>query len=409
MKTQKTSNLRYQSICLPCESEAEYNNCVDDPQKFRQFVEAMIADYPELFPSEIKAGFNLHDKYNSLKQGVQFRRIKLKATQAVYQVRPSSFLPYLGAKTAEIEKALYLRQWGVPFEALAYCFGRDAMYYYRAWLSLGRNQLVGTTVRVAQKLPKDLIADEKHTRVCAVKKYLATTVGGGCLLGASLCAEASTESLQAGYGVFLAEAREVAADYEPETVCLDGWPATREAWRKLSAKIVLIRCFLHMVLKIRAVTGGKELKQEISRRAWKVYQGATRREFAQRWRRFKDWARAKTSGKVLETVLKIHQIKNELMVSYNHPAAARTSNGLDRLMDYQDRVIYSMRYFHGRKETAELAVRAMALQWNFHPYSLKTQAKGGRSSPFADLNGFQYQENWLHNLLCAASLGGRRL
>lgn len=409
MKKEKKSNLRSKSICLPCESEVEYLNCVTDPPKFRQFVEAMIVSYPELFPSEIELGFNLHDKYESVKQGMPLRRIKLKATKEVYLIRPSSLLPYMSGKTEEIEKALYLRQWGVPFEALAYCFGRDAMYYYRAWTSLGRNQIVGTTVKSSEKLPKHLIADEKHTKICGEKNYLATTVGGGCLLGASLCEEASTESLEKGYGVYLAEARQVKADYEPETVCLDGWQATQEAWRNLCQQIVLIRCFLHSVLKMKRLARGKELKQAICQRAWKVYQGTNKREFGQRLRRFKEWAMKKTSGKLSEAVLKVSQIKSEFMVSYDYPEAARTSNGLDRLMDYQDRVIYSMRYFHGKKETAELAVRAMALQWNFHPYSLKTQVKGGRSSPFADLNGFQYQENWLHNLLCAASLGGRKL
>jgi hypothetical protein len=32
-----------------------------------------------------------------------------------------------------------------------------------------------------------------------------------------------------------------------------------------------------------------------------------------------------------------------------------------------------------------------------------------RRSPFADVNGFQYHGNWLHNFLIAASLGGHKL
>lgn len=107
--------------------------------------------------------------------------------------------------------------------------------------------------------------------------------------------------------------------------------------------------------------------------------------------------------------MKLCSFKDEFLLFYEHPEASQTSNGLDRLMDYQDRVLYSMRYFHGRRESAELAARAMALQWNFHPYSLRTRRRGGGRSAFADLNGFQYKENWLHNLLCAASMGGRRL
>ena len=51
----------------------------------------------------------------------------------------------------------------------------------------------------------------------------------------------------------------------------------------------------------------------------------------------------------------------------------------------------------------------MALLWNFHPYDRRTQAKYGRqASPFERVNGFRYHENWLENLLIAASLNGRR-
>ena len=408
MKQKTTSNPRYKSICLPWESEAEYLSCVNDSDKFRQFIEEKRELYPELFPSAISGGFNLHDKYYSIKLGYHLRRIKLKATKKVYQVRPSNVLPYLSGKTDEVEKALFLRQWGVPFEALAYCFGRDAMYFYRMWVSLGRNQIVGTTVKKEEKLPQHLIADEKHTWHLGEKNYLATTVAQGCFLGASLCEEAGTESLEKGYQVFFSEAQEIKEDYEPETVCTDGWKATLEAWRNLFPTIVLIRCFLHAVLKIKSFTR-KEIKKESCRKAWEVYQAPKKVEFSQRMRRFKEWAEKKTSGKVQEMILKLCGLKKEFMVAFDYPQAARTSNGLDRLMDYQDRVLYSMRYFHGKRESAELAVRAMAVQWNFHPYSLRAQHNGVESSPFAALNGFQYQENWLHNLLCAASMGGRRL
>ena len=49
---------------------------------------------------------------------------------------------------------------GVPFDALAYVFGRDAMFWYRAWLAFGRPSLVGTTVKEPQTLPRALVADE---------------------------------------------------------------------------------------------------------------------------------------------------------------------------------------------------------------------------------------------------------
>jgi len=72
--------------------------------------------------------------------------------------------------------------------------------------------------------------------------------------------------------------------------------------------------------------------------------------------------------------------------------------------------LYAMRYLHGTPDAARLAMRAMALQWNFHPYGARTRrADPTRRSPFHDLNGFEYHPNWLHNLLIASSMGGRKL
>jgi hypothetical protein len=78
-------------------------------------------------------------------------------------------------------------------------------------------------------------------------------------------------------------------------------------------------------------------------------------------------------------------------------------------MDYQDRLLYAMQYFHGTRKSAGLYVRAMALVWNFHPYGQKTQRKyGANASPFQQLNGFCYRDNWLENMMIAASLNGQK-
>ena len=98
-------------------------------------------------------------------------------------------------RTEELEKPLLLRMWGVPFQAIARCFGRDAMYWYRCFRSLGRFHLVGTTVKTQAALPQPLTVDEKHTRLYGEKNYIATVVSGGCFLGASIEESASTEAL----------------------------------------------------------------------------------------------------------------------------------------------------------------------------------------------------------------------
>jgi hypothetical protein len=52
-----------------------------------------------------------------------------------------------------------------------------------------------------------------------------------------------------------------------------------------------------------------------------------------------------------------------------------------------------------------VALWTMALQWNFHPYGMRLRdQESERISPFHDLNGFVYHQNWLHNLLIASSI-----
>ena len=81
---------------------------------------------------------------------------------------------------------------------------------------------------------------------------------------------------------------------------------------------------------------------------------------------------------------------------------------VDRLMSYQNRLFFNQRYFHGTIKSTRLMVRAQALIWNFHPYSPRNRRRHpSRVSPFQDINGFSYHENWLQNLLVAASMSGR--
>lgn len=81
-------------------------------------------------------------------------------------------------------------------------------------------------------------------------------------------------------------------------------------------------------------------------------------------------------------------------MAFKMPAAARTSNPVDRLMNYPDHVLYSMQSFHGTLDAAIQFLRAMALLWNFHPYCRKIQTLEPHSlSPVEDLNGFLYHNN----------------
>jgi hypothetical protein len=396
-------------ICVPFASEAHYKECMADVTKYRTYLTEVAQHHPELFPQALAQGYWFHARYHVRKPDVSLRRIKLKATGAVFTLRPSFLLPYGIGRTAEVENALFLRQWGVPFAALASVFGRNAMFWYRAWLSFGRPNLVGTTVKHAATMPQDVVADEKITWLAGNEVVVPTTVGGGCVLGISLSEQSDSPSLQATYGEFVSEAHAVFPAYRVRSVCTDGFQATRDAWRQLVPHLILVLCFLHAILKLTERCRGA-LRCRVLDRAWHVYQAVTKAQFAQRLRRLAEWARTSLEGSLALTVEKTARHREDFTPAYDCPLAARTTNAVDRVHNHLARTLYAMQYCHGHQASARLAVRTWALLWNFHPYSLRLrQHRPARSSPFADLNGFHYHSNWLQNLLIASSMGGLRL
>jgi len=158
------------TLCLPV-SKDRYEQVVGDAPEFRRWLDQAFGEAPELFPKAFAHGYRLKDSRPSARLGVRLRRVECHAGGAAFTVRPSFVLPYMAALTHEAEKALYLRKFGVPFHALAYVFGRDPMYWYRLEVSLGRNSIVGTTVRQAS-LPEHLLTDEHHQTLDGEKVYV---------------------------------------------------------------------------------------------------------------------------------------------------------------------------------------------------------------------------------------------
>jgi len=106
-------------ICVPFTSEAQYQAWREDVGQYRTSLTQVSRQHPELLPQALGQGYTFHDRSRSRKQGVGVRRSKLRATAEVFTLRPSFLLPYGIARTEEVENALYLRQWGGPFDAVA--------------------------------------------------------------------------------------------------------------------------------------------------------------------------------------------------------------------------------------------------------------------------------------------------
>jgi hypothetical protein len=401
-------------ICLPMD-RATYDRIWDDPQAVRRHVENYLERHPELFPRAMRQGFFWCGKLPQSQKlaGVCLRRVRVTETDEDghtttrdYFLRPSFVLPYCCGTVDDVEKGMMLLSYDVPSHVVGYCFGRNAMSWYRLEQSLGRNSVVGTTVRAPDALPAHLAADEHHAQLRGADAYVAMTAGGGCVLGMALSNTASEVDLTAAYGRFRDEAAAVSPEYTPATVNTDGWKATQAAWRTLYPTVVVILCFLHGFLKIRdRCRKAFELHQKV----WEVYQAATAEAFRERMESFRQWCAVRSwSGPIQEALEKLWGRTEEYVQSYKHPACHRTSNPVDRPMNALYRMLYAGRTLHGHLETAERRLGGWALLRNFRPFERQTQRRTGCQSAAHRLNKMKYHDNWLHNLYISASLGGCR-
>jgi len=410
--TRTKENVKHVSkrIVLPIEIE-RYKEIVGQQNVYRDCVDEMIGCYPELFPAEIENGYRLHDQRTSKKMPeIRLRRIKVpgKDKDQVFTIVPSGVMPYMTGYTDDVEKPMFLRKFSVPFWALTYVFGKNDSYWYRLASHFGRYDIVQTTVKDANRLPEDWLADEKHTYFNGDKAYIAITAALDCILGASISLTADNEGLAEAYGHFQQEILHLKPDYEPKTVNTDGWTATQNAWLSLFPTVTIIECFLHAFIKIRSRCQKRfqHVYEEICQQVWDIYHAEDAQTFKKLVADFHKWAQKTVYGPALEAIEKLCAKTDRFLLAFEYPKAYRTSNMIDRHMEPMDRWLFSSRYFHGHLSSAERLLRAWALFHNFWPYSPRAKVRKHSQSPAHKLNHFVYHDNWLHNLLISSSIAG---
>ncbi|MEA1967521.1 MAG: hypothetical protein U9N77_04830 [Thermodesulfobacteriota bacterium] len=410
MSDNKSSTPRMnRTIVLPFD-QANYHKIVEDPKWYRQKLDEFIDFMPELFPAEVIEGYWIKEKRISKKLKVPSRRIIIGSTS--YTVRPAHVMPYHTAYTDEIEKAMFLRKFGVPFWALSYVFGKDHSFWYRIEQSLGKNSIVGTTIKDHSLLPEHVVADEKHSRMRGKKVYIPTTVASQCILGVSVTEDAGEKTLTKAYGVFKDEANDLNPAYSPVSVNTDGWKATINAWKSIFPSISVLCCFLHVFIKIRDRSQKKyrDFFNVVAESVWNCYKAENKATFSQRVRRLYESVKKQNVPQViLNPIKKMKDNISKYSKAYDLPGCHRTSNMIDRLMQRMDRHLFSTFYFHGSLASAKLSIRGWALIHNFAPCNPTTVKKhNGWRSPAEKINQFRYHDCWLQNMLISASLGGFR-
>jgi len=373
----------------------------------------MINEYPDLFPAEIKNGYQLYGKISaSVKQNIEVRRINITSMKkGIFQIYPAFVMPYMTERTDEAWKILLLSMYRVPEWVLAKVFDKDEKHIQRLQSHLGNCSLVGSTVRGKTKVPEHLIADEKHSRLNGNKAYIATISAKDCFLCSGLASKADETELTQAYEKFEEQAEDIETDYQAKTVNTDGWQATGNALKRVLGKSVkIISCFLHALLSIKNVSTKKSEKifLEVKEKVWNIYKSKDKHTFSQRIRRLSEFASSISDNRIREKVLKLCKKKYSFMISYNFSKAYRTSNMIDRLMDLMDKFLYNRKYLKGKNQTAQKSITAFCIAHNFRPYAPATMKKKNIRSPFEKLNGFQYHDNWLQNMLIATSRNGYR-
>jgi hypothetical protein len=199
------------ALRLPIDEE-DYKKLINNPALFRVKLDEYYQQHPELFPKAMSKGYHLHGfTRNSSKMNLSFRRILIdpNGLRSCYNIYPSFVMPFMRGKTDDMEKMLFLSKFGVPFWALGYVFDKNPMYCYRAITSISGFSVVGTTIKYAEELPDDLVADEKHTRINGNKAYIATTGAKECILGVGMSDSADETGLESAYSTFKSEAIDI--------------------------------------------------------------------------------------------------------------------------------------------------------------------------------------------------------
>lgn len=375
--------------------------------RMRTHIDGVLAEHPELFPPELRHGYALHGFARPSKTlgGLQLRKVKPIGGGNAYHLRPSFALSFMTGTTDALEHPLLLASFGVPCWVLTRVFGHRDMSWHRLLERVGRNSVVGTTVRDPKRLPEHLAADEHHLDWNGQKGYVATTAAEGCLLGVALTAAADEEHLTRASGEFAAEAREVDPADTPQTVNTDGWAATQNAWTAWFPSLAVILCFRHGFLKIR---DRSRQHHELHQAVWEVSHAPTATEFRTRMDSFREWFESKSwPGPVREMAAKLWKRTDEYAKAYEHPGCLRTSNAVDRPMNRLSRLVYAGRGVHGDQASSQRRLRGWALLMNFRPFAKRSGVVREHQSPAHRLSGKNYSKNWLENLVISASLMGQ--
>jgi len=284
------------TIILPI-GKKEYLKIIDNKTAYRKKLDSFITTYPELFPKTIRADYSFvgYSK-NKTKQAIPRRIIRLSSklnTYDDYLLHPCFVLPYLKGVTKQVSKGLLFRKYNAPYHAIASSFGKSAMYWYRTEVALTQYNIVGTTIKKAENLPKNILLDEHHSKLKKSKLYICTTAGGNCFIGVGISPSMEYDDLKIAYGNCKEELQQVYPSYHPTSINIDGYRSTQKTAKQLYPNAGILRCFAHSFFKIRNC-GTKAYAayfEQVAQKVWNCYYAPNKKSFAYRIWNLEQWTK----------------------------------------------------------------------------------------------------------------------
>lgn len=206
----------------------------------------------------------MKDSRISRKLGVVIRRISLR-DGTDWSIRPSFVMPYMAARTQDVQDVLFLRKFPCPS-------GR----WPRSMVAIRCSTIVCRVRWDAARWRAPPSVGEHCRRICwpmnttrnvtERKRTSPRRWARARWLGAEIAESAGTDDLTAAYRVFRDEALNIDPEYKPDSVNTDGWGPTQTAWGVLFSGVTVLVCFLPAWLKIRCRGKKHDLFSEVSRR-----------------------------------------------------------------------------------------------------------------------------------------------
>src|SRR4029453_1465392 len=107
----------YRTIPFPL-AESEYGRFLTDRSYAKDRLEELYEEFAELFPEAFPWGYTFFGFTEpSIKQHLLWRRIRLDQGRTVFTIAPAFVMPYMAGRTQDVDHALLLRRFHVPFWA----------------------------------------------------------------------------------------------------------------------------------------------------------------------------------------------------------------------------------------------------------------------------------------------------